>query len=167
MKLSKAQRKSARKQLRAFREENPEEEVNFGRQRKRNFEISNQEAISEMRQVQRERKSRARKDRYDGYKEMQTIREERGPKARISYAAGFQPGDLVTISARAMKKHGYYIESCNLFEGATGVIVDQEDTNANWKSEYEEGRYIQVMGPNGLQQWDIKWVEVLEDEDED
>ena len=45
-----------------------------------------------------------------------------------------------------------------------GVIVEQEDRHSYRGN--ENGRYIQVMGPNGLQQWDVAWVSFV-DEDED
>ena len=53
--------------------------------------------------------------------------------------------------------------------GETGVIVEQDDMQL-WRGDYEKGRWVQVMGPNGLQQWDIRWcthIDDLDEEDED
>ena len=71
------------------------------------------------------------------------------------------------ISPRANKRYG--LERYQLFAGATGVIVEQDDQHL-YRGDYEKGRWVQVMGPNGLQQWDVRWCAHIEDfseEDED
>ena len=160
MKLNRNQRRAAREQLRRFQTEESSEEYSFGRHNRKR-EISNQDEVDDMKRSQKEARDNRRKQVRQGRRILGEIRRERGPKAKISYC--FEPGELVMITEKAAKKIN--LEYMGLFPGATGVIVEQENTRANWKSEYEEGRYIQVMGPNGLQQWDVRWVTHLEDDD--
>ena len=118
--------------------------------------------MQELRNERYESKQKNRQEKRNARSNAQALREEEGPRARIEYS-GFQPGDLVMISKRANLRYG--LEMYNLFEGATGVIVEQEDMTL-YRGDYEKGRWVQVMGPNGLQQWDVRWCTHLE-EDED
>ena len=45
------------------------------------------------------------------------------------------------------------------------MIVEQENST-QWRGDYEEGRWINVMGPNGLQQWDVRWCETIDEDDD-
>ena len=67
---------------------------------------------------------------------------------------------------KALAYARYTLQHYNLFEGATGVIVEEEDMQL-YNNEYEKGRWVQVMGPNGLQQWDIRWCTHMDDMDEE
>ena len=158
--LSRSQRKNALAQLQAFREENEEEHSHSTNTRP---EVSNQDLL---RQLQEERSIAKYQNRQEKRQARDTVRElqaEEGPKVKISFSNAFAPGELVAISKRACKRYG--LENYNLYEGAMGVIVEQEDRHSYQGK--EEGRYIQVMGPNGLEQWDVRWCEHLEEEDED
>lgn len=157
-------RAAALEQLRALREEDNQETSNaVGRQRP---EVSNQDLLQELKQEQRDSKKAKKNQKRQARRDINALRQEEGPKAKIEYS-GFNPGDLVMISPRANKMYG--LERYQLFAGATGVIVEQDDMQL-WRGDYEKGRWVQVMGPNGLQQWDIRWcthMEDMEEEDED
>ena len=152
-------RAAALEQLRAFREEDEAEQV----PRSTRPEVSNQELLQELRNERHEAKRNNRQEKRQARNAAQALRQEEGPKAKIEYS-GFQPGDLVSITKRAYKR--YNLEHANLFEGATGVIVEQDDMQL-WRGDYEKGRWVHVMGPNGLQQWDIRWCTHIDDMDED
>ena len=150
-------RAAALEQLRAFREEDEQPAPS------RRPDVSNQELLQELRNERYEAKRNNKQEKRQARNNVQALRDEEGPKAKIEYS-GFAPGDLVMISPRANKRYG--LERYNLFAGATGVIVEQDDQTL-WRGDYEKGRWVQVMGPNGLQQWDVRWCAHLEDEDED
>jgi len=152
-------RAAALEQLRAFREEDaaPTESRNS------RPEVSNSELLQELRNERHEAKRNNKQEKRQARSNAQALRQEEGPKAKIEYT-GFNPGDLVMISPRANKMYG--LERYQLFAGATGVIVEQEDQTL-WRGDYEKGRWVQVMGPNGLQQWDIRWCTHIDDIDED
>ena len=152
-------RAAALEQLRAFREEDEAEQV----PRSTRPEVSNQELLQELRNERYEAKRNNRQEKRQARNAAQALRQEEGPKAKIEYS-GFQPGDLVSITKRAHKR--YNLEHANLFEGATGVIVEQDDMQL-WHGDYEKGRWVHVMGPNGLQQWDIRWCTHIDDMDEE
>ena len=152
-------RGAAREQLRMIREE---EQIDTT-PRSNRPEVSNQDLLQELRNERHEAKRNNKKEKRNARHAAQMMREEEGPKVKIEYS-GFNPGDLVTISKRAFKR--YNLEYQSLFEGATGVIVEQDDMQL-WHGVYEKGRWVQVMGPNGLQQWDIRWCTHLDDLDED
>tara|TARA_X000000950_G_scaffold225933_1_gene272649 strand:+ start:3802 stop:4245 length:444 start_codon:yes stop_codon:yes gene_type:complete len=147
--------------LQSFREEEQPEVVRSTRP-----EVSNQDLLQEIRNERYEAKRQNKQEKRNARHSAQALRAEEGPKAKIEYS-GFQPGDLVAITKRAHKR--YNLDNANLFEGATGVIVEQDDMQL-WRGDYEKGRWVQVMGPNGLQQWDIRWcthIDDLDEEDED
>lgn len=157
--IPRSMRAAAKEQLRMLREEDAvvEEES------RPRLQVSNQEMLEELRAERAQNKKDKRNAKRQARNDVRALREEEGPKAKIEYI-GFQPGDLVQISKRAMKR--YNLDNVNLFEGATGVIVEEEDMRL-WSGDYEKGRWVQVMGPNGLQQWDIRWCTHIDDMDED
>ena len=153
-------RAAALEQLRAFREEDESEQLS---PRTTRPEVSNQDLLQELRNERHEAKRNNKQEKRNARHAAQVMRQEEGPKAKIEYS-GFNPGDLVMISPRANKMYG--LERYNLFAGATGVIVEQDDMQL-WRGDYEKGRWVQVMGPNGLQQWDVRWCAHMDDMDED
>ena len=152
-------RGAAREQLRMIREE---EEITEN-PRSNRPQVSNQDLLQELREERNEAKRNNKQEKRQARNNAQALRQEEGPKAKIEYS-GFNPGDLVSITKRAFKR--YNLANANLFEGATGVIVEQDDMQL-WRGDYEKGRWVQVMGPNGLQQWDIRWCTHMDDMDED
>ena len=159
--IPRASRAAALEQLRAFKEEDSQE-TSDGNSRNRPS-VSNQDLLQELKQERKDAKKAKKNQKRQARRDVNTLRQEEGPKAKIEYS-GFNPGDLVMISPRANKQHG--LERYNLFAGATGVIVEQDDMQL-WRGDYEKGRWVQVMGPNGLQQWDIRWCTHLDDMEED
>tara|TARA_Y100000593_G_scaffold76507_1_gene141418 strand:- start:929 stop:1423 length:495 start_codon:yes stop_codon:yes gene_type:complete len=157
--LTRAQRKDALAQLHAFRQEDEQE---LERSQNKRPEVSNSELLQELKLERREAKRQNRNEKRQARQSVREIQNENGPKVKISFANAYAPGELVAITKRACKR--YSLENRNLYEGAMGVIVEQE--NRHGYQGVEEGRYIQVMGPNGLEQWDVRWCEHLE-EDED
>lgn len=158
--LSRSQRKNALAQLQAFREENEEE---YSHSTNTRPEVSNQDLLQELKEERSIAKYQNRQEKRQARDTVRELQAEEGPKVKISFSNAFAPGELVAISKRACKR--YSLENYNLYEGAMGVIVEQEDRHSYQGK--EEGRYIQVMGPNGLEQWDVRWCEHLEEEDED
>ena len=158
--LSRSQRKNALAQLQAFREENEEE---YSHSTNTRPEVSNQDLLQELKEERSIAKYQNRQEKRQARDTVRELQAEEGPKVKISFSNAFAPGELVAISKRACKRYG--LENYNLYEGAMGVIVEQEDRHSYQGK--EEGRYIQVMGPNGLEQWDVRWCEHLEEEDED
>ena len=152
-------RNAAREQLRMIREEEDIDTTS----RSNRPEVSNQDLLQELRNERHEAKRNNKQEKRNARHAAQVMRQEEGPKAKIEYS-GFNPGDLVMISPRANKMYG--LERYNLFAGATGVIVEQDDMQL-WRGDYEKGRWVQVMGPNGLQQWDVRWCTHMDDMDED
>ena len=156
-------RAAALEQLRAFREEDESAQLS---PRSTRPEVSNQDLLQELRNERYEAKRNNKQEKRQARRDAQALRQEEGPRAKIEYS-GFNPGDLVSITKRAYNR--YTLANANLFEGATGVIVEQDDMQL-WHGDYEKGRWVQVMGPNGLQQWDIRWcthIDDLDEEDED
>ena len=159
--ISKSARYGALEQLKAFKEAElsaNQEATEAGPQ------ISNQELLEELKIERKEQKLEKKRSKRSARHNMLVLKQEDGPKATISYANAYQPGMLVTITKRAAKRHR--LENVGLFEGACGVIVEQNNAAAR-RGDYEEGRWLNVMGPNGLQQWDVRWCETLDEEDED
>lgn len=152
-------RAAALEQLRAFREEDDAPTSSHNNRP----EVSNSDLLQELRNERYEAKRNNKQEKRQARNNAQALRQEEGPKAKIEYS-GFNPGDLVMISPRANKMYG--LERYNLFAGATGVIVEQDDMQL-WRGDYEKGRWVQVMGPNGLQQWDIRWCTHIDDMDEE
>jgi len=152
-------RAAALEQLRAFREED-EAPIDSRNTRP---EVSNSDLLQELRNERYEAKRNNKQEKRQARNAAQALRQEEGPRAKIEYS-GFNPGDLVMISPRANKRYG--LERYQLFAGATGVIVEQEDQTL-WHGDYEKGRWVQVMGPNGLQQWDVRWCAHMDDIEED
>jgi len=152
-------RGAAREQLRMIREEEQIDET----PRSTRPEVSNQELLQELRNERYEAKQNNKQEKRNARNAAREMRQEEGPRAKIEYS-GFNPGDLVSITKRAYKR--YNLEYQNLFEGATGVIVEEDDMTL-WSGDIEKGRWVQVMGPNGLQQWDIRWCTHIEDIEED
>ena len=152
-------RAAALEQLRAFREED-EAPIDSRNTRP---EVSNSDLLQELRNERYEAKRNNKQEKRQARNAAQALRQEEGPRAKIEYS-GFNPGDLVMITKRANKLYG--LERYQLFPGATGVIVEQEDQHL-WRGDYEKGRWVQVMGPNGLQQWDVRWCGHMDDMDEE
>ena len=153
-------RAAALEQLRAFREKDESEQVS---PRSTRPEVSNSELLQELRNERYEAKRANKQEKRQARRDAQALRQEEGPRAKIEYS-GFNPGDLVMISARAHKR--YNLDYNNLFVGATGVIVEEEDMHL-YNNEFEKGRWVQVMGPNGLERWDIRWCTHMDDMDEE
>lgn len=152
-------RSAALEQLRQLREEDNAVESSSSRRP----QVSNQDLLHEIRNERYEAKNKNKQEKRSARKDAQAMRQEEGPKAKIEYS-GFSPGDLVAITKRAYNR--YTLQHQNLFVGATGVIVEQDDMQL-WRGDYEKGRWVQVMGPNGLQQWDIRWCTHIDDMDEE
>ena len=157
--IPRSARSAALEQLRQFREED-DAPLSSAPTRP---EVSNQELLQEIRNERYEAKRQNKQEKRNARHSAQALRQEEGPRAKIEYT-GFQPGDLVMITKRAFCR--YTLEHQGLFEGATGVIVEEDDMTL-WGGDYEKGRWVQVMGPNGLQQWDIRWCTHLEDEEDE
>lgn len=160
--IPRSARSAALEQLRQFREEDEQDQS----PRSTRPEVSNSELLQEIRNERYEAKRNNKQEKRNARHSAQALRQEEGPRAKIEYS-GFNPGDLVSITKRAFKR--YSLDSVQLFEGATGVIVEEDDMRL-WTGDIEKGRWIQVMGPNGLQQWDIRWcahIDDLDEEDED
>ena len=157
--IPRQQRSEALEALRNMREEEGQEVQSTTRRP----DVSNQDLLQELKQERKEAKRQNRQEKRQARHSARELQIEEGPKAKIEYS-GFNPGDLVMISPRANKMYG--LERYQLFAGATGVIVEQDDMQL-WRGDYEKGRWVQVMGPNGLQQWDVRWCAHLEEEDED
>ena len=159
--IPRQQRSEALEALRAMREEDGQESQTSTRRRP---DVSNQELLYELKNERHEAKRQNRSEKRQARHTVREMQAEEGPKVKISFANAYAPGELVAISKRACKR--YHLEDYhNLYPGAMGVIVEQE--NRHGYQGVEEGRYIQVMGPNGLEQWDVRWCEHLEEEDED
>ena len=159
--LSREQRKNALEQLQAFRTENDQE---VQRPQNNRPEVSNSDLLRELKQEQRQAKRNNKAAKRTARSNARHLRHEEGPRVKISFANAYAPGDLVSITKRACKR--YHLEDYhNLYEGAMGVIVEQEDQHSYQGK--EEGRYVQVMGPNGLERWDVRWCTHLEDEEEE
>ena len=156
--LSRSARNEARQALASFREEDEQPLSHSTRP-----EVSNMDLLQEIRNERYEAKNRNKQEKRNARDSAQALRQEEGPRAKIEYS-GFQPGDLVAITKRAYCR--YTLEHQNLFVGASGVIVEQDDMQL-WRGDYEKGRWVQVMGPNGLQQWDIRWCTHIDDMDEE
>ena len=157
--IPRSARSAALEQLRQFREED-DAPLSSAPTRP---EVSNQDLLQEIRNERYEAKNKNKQEKRNARHSAQALRQEEGPRAKIEYT-GFQPGDLVMITKRAFTR--YSLEHQSLFEGATGVIVEEDDMTL-WGGDYEKGRWVQVMGPNGLQQWDIRWCTHLEDEEDE
>tara|TARA_B110000495_G_C22472845_1_gene292984 strand:+ start:13 stop:510 length:498 start_codon:yes stop_codon:yes gene_type:complete len=158
--IPRAARSAALEQLRAFQsEENPDTEQSNSKP-----QVSNQDLLEELRLERKNKKKENKTSKRLARRSAQSLRQEEGPKAVISYANAYQPGMLVMITKRSAKR--FNLEGMNLYEGACGVIVEQENGQM-WRGDYEEGRWLNVMGPNGLQQWDVRWCETVDDEDMD
>ena len=158
----------ARAQFRAYRTDNPEEfedQPNPGAKRKIEWNEESEEVdLYQMRKERQDRKKQKRAELRNAKDAMRKAQAELGPKVKIEFT--YEPGELVQITEKAYKRWPNYIDHANLYVGAMGVIVEQNDQQ-RWNGN-EVGRYIQVMGPNGLQQWDVAWVAfVEEDEDEE
>ena len=151
-------RAAALEQLRAFQAEDEIEPTRSTRP-----DVSNQDLLQELRNERNEAKRNNKQEKRQARNNAQALRQEEGPRAKIEYS-GFNPGDLVMITPRANKMYG--LERNQLFACATGVIVEQEDQHL-WRGDYEKGRWVQVMGPNGLQQWDVRWCGHMDDMDEE
>lgn len=162
--IPRGQRNAALEQLRNFRETDEEQKT---APRSNRPEVSNQDLLQELRLERSERKANGKLERRNARNNAYALRMEEGPKTKIEYS-GFNPGDLVTITKRAFIRYG--LGNMQLFEGATGMIVEEDDLQL-WNNEIEKGRWVQVMGPNGLQRWDIRWCthidDVSYDEDEE
>lgn len=162
--IPRGQRNAALEQLRNFRETDELQQLS---PRSSRPDVSNQELLQELRQERSERKANGKAERRNARNAAYALRQEEGPRTKIEYS-GFNPGDLVTITKRAFNRYG--LGNMQLFEGATGVIVEEDDMQL-WNNEIEKGRWVQVMGPNGLQRWDIRWCthidDVSYDEDEE
>ena len=70
----------------------------------------------------------------------------------------FPAGTLVTIKepTRALR-FGRNLEYLGLTPGDTGVVVETEDSPFGGR---QRGRWVQVLGPQGLQDWDATWLTV-------
>ena len=158
--MSQSSRSGALEQLKAFREAELAETQEVADTAKARPQVSNQELLEELKIERVEQKKENKRSHRTARHNMLTLKQEDGPKATISFANAYQPGMLVTITKRAVRRHS--LEKINLFEGACGVIVERIVNFAN-----EEGRWLSVMGPNGLQQWDAKWCETLGEDEED
>ena len=157
--ISRSARSAALEQLRQFREEDDA----LLSSRPTRPDVSNQDLLQELRNERYEAKNKNKAEKRNARNQAQALRQEEGPRTKIEYS-GFNPGDLVSITKRAFNR--YNLGNANLFEGATGVIVEEDDMQL-WGGDIEKGRWIQVMGPNGLQQWDIRWCTHIEDIDEE
>lgn len=157
--ISRSARSAALEQLRQFREEDDAPLSS----RPTRPDVSNQDLLQELRNERYEAKNKNKAEKRNARNQAQALRQEEGPRTKIEYS-GFNPGDLVSITKRAFNR--YNLGNANLFEGATGVIVEEDDMQL-WGGDIEKGRWIQVMGPNGLQQWDIRWCTHIEDIDEE
>jgi hypothetical protein len=166
---SKRQKKllsQARAQFRTYRVENPEEFEDQPFSNKRKIEWNEESPdvdIHQIREDQRVRKNQKRAELRSAKDAMRQVQQELGPKVKIEFS--YEPGELVRISEKAYKRYSNYIDNSNLYVGAMGVIVEQNDQQ-RWNGN-EVGRYIQVMGPNGLQQWNVAWVSFVEEESDE
>ena len=162
--MSQSSRSAALEQLKAFKEAELADTQAAADDAKAGPQVSNQELLEELKIERKEQKKEKKRSHKTARNNLLTLKQEDGPKATISFANAYQPGMLVTVTKRAVKLHR--LERINLFEGACGVIVEQNNAGARY-GDYEEGRWLSVMGPNGLQQWDVKWCETLDEEGED
>ena len=92
-------RAAALEQLRAFQAEDEEQTTRSTRP-----DVSNQELLQELRNERYEKKRNNKQEKRQARRDAQALRQEEGPRAKIEYS-GFNPGDLVMISARAHKRY--------------------------------------------------------------
>ena len=156
--ISRSARAAALEQLNSFKLEEQ-----GGEEAKSKIQVSNQELLQELKLERKVKKKEKRLSKKVARNNVQALKYEEGPRATISYSNAYQPGMLVTITSRAAKR--YSLENMSLHAGACGVIVEQENA-VQWRGDYEEGRWINVMGPNGLQQWDVRWCETIDEDDD-
>lgn len=155
--IPKTQRTEALEALRSMKEQEGQERQASSRKRP---DVSNQDLLHELKNERHEAKRQNKTEKRQARNSVREMQQEEGPKIKISFTNAYAPGELVAITKRASKR--YHLEKYNLYEGAMGVIVEQE--NRHGRQGVEEGRYIQVMGPNGLEQWDVRWCEHLEED---
>jgi len=159
--LSRTQKQNALAQLQSFREE---DEQHSEKEKNARPEVSNSDLLQELKLERKQAKRQNKSVKRQARSSVRELREEEGPRIKISFANAYAPGELVAITKRACKRYRLD-QHYNLYEGAMGVIVEQEDRHSYQGK--EEGRYIQVMGPNGLEQWDVRWCTHLEELEED
>ncbi len=70
----------------------------------------------------------------------------------------YPAGTLVTIKEPTLtNRFGRYLEHLGLSPGDTGVVVETEDSPYRGR---QRGRYVEVLGPQGLQSWDATWLKI-------
>jgi len=119
--------------------------------------IVNQEELTSHKLELRKEKSAKAKMKVSARWKSIEIEKAKGPRASAVYM--YKDGDLVTCKRdiwRGPKK------------GAVGIVVDKDDTGKNYLLKFESNRYLWVINEEGMTvQWDAKWVEWANDEDED
>ena len=74
----------------------------------------------------------------------------------------FEPGPLVTIKETRITSRLWSFENLGIAPGDTGIVVEADDFRGY--DGKQSGRCVNVLGPNGLQQWDASWVFIKEED---
>lgn len=96
-----------------------------------------------------------------------------GPRKTKTIVYHWEPGTLVTITEKQFHQYSHEIMQLGLGIGATGVVVEADDSTENRYRKNVSGNYIHVAGSNGIQKWKACWIRrvdldlVLTDEDEE
>ena len=172
--------KAAKKQIRAARENGELEDVDVCVRRQK--EVLDEELHDEVRFSARSRNNRANReydwdamseittDKSDSKKEFRKTKKAFAKKrlledietdvSRVEWF--FEPGTLVTIKETRVSSRLWAFENLGIGPGDTGIVVEA-DAERNYRGK-ESGRCVNVLGPNGLQQWDASWVFIKEDD---
>ena len=172
--------RAAKKQIREARENGELEDVDVCVRSQK--EVLDEELHDEVRYNARARNNRANREydwdamsevvsgRDDSKEEFRKSKRQFAKKrlaeeleADVSHVEWFfQPGTLVTIKDTRNSQRLWSFDRLGIKPGDTGVVVETEHTRG-YRGK-QSGSIVNVLGPNGLQEWSATWV-FIEDDD--
>ena len=142
-------------------DEDLHEEVRFNARSRKNRACREYDwdAMSEINVDKDDSKKEFRKNK-KAFAQKKMIEEIESDVSRVEWF--FEPGTLVTIKETRISSRLWAFENLGISPGDTGIVVEADDFRGHTGK--QSGRCVNVLGPNGLQQWDASWVFIKEED---
>jgi hypothetical protein len=142
----------------ALRQADEKGEEYQGIRRKR--EVLDGDSLEKAREELRELKRAKRTMKRAGRRANIELERAKGPRSKSVFM--YKAGDLVTV-----RRDIYRYNIPPLKMGTIGIVLDTDPTGQDYLHRFEENRMLWVMNGESMEEWDAKWVEWVDDIDED
>lgn len=123
---------------------------------RRKREVLDGDSLEKAREELRELKQAKRNMRYAGRRANVAIERAKGPRSRGTYM--YEAGELITVKRDVWQGPK---------KGDVGIILETDPSGNDYLLQFENNRMLWVQNGEKIEQWDAKWVEWLDGDEDD